>query len=90
MSVLNPRSRTISVRLSEEEYSALLRLCSLTGARSVSDLTRDAMRNLLNGVVREDMSSIRVDEFRAQMRSLDRKIEQLAADITQLRDNGNH
>lgn len=91
MTVLNPRSRMISVRLSEEEYSALRRLCSVTGARSVSDLTRDAMRMLLNGVgrEREDVLAIHADEFRTQMRSLDRKIEQLAADITSLRTNGN-
>ena len=75
MTVLNPRSRMISVRLSEEEYVALRRLCSLTGARSVSDLTRDAMRILLSGSSkRDDVLGIRVDEFRSQMRSLDRKI----------------
>jgi hypothetical protein len=79
----------ISVRLSEEEYSALRRLCSVTGARSVSDLTRDAMRVLLNGAGREDVLGVRVDEFRTHMRNLDRKIEQLAADITSLKANGN-
>jgi hypothetical protein len=79
----------ISVRLSEEEYAALRRLCSVTGARSVSDLTRDAMRVLLKGPNREDVPGIHIDEFRSQMRSLDRKIEQLAADITSLKSNGN-
>jgi hypothetical protein len=49
MKILKPRSRMISVRLSEEEYATLLHLCSATGARSVSDFTRDAMRVLLNG-----------------------------------------
>jgi len=81
MTVLNPRSRMISIRLSEEEYSALRRLCSVTGARSVSDLTRDAMRALLNGAEREDPVGNQVDEFRAEIRGMDRKIEQLAADI---------
>ncbi len=90
MTVLNPRSRMISVRLSEEEYSALRRLCSVTGARSVSDLTRDAMRVLLSGTSREGPLGVHVDEFRTQMRSLDRKIEQLAAEITSLRSNGSH
>lgn len=81
----------ISVRLSEEEYVALRRLCSLTGARSVSDLTRDAMRILLSGSSkRDDVLGIRVDEFRSQMRSLDRKIEQLSADITSLKSNSGH
>jgi Arc/MetJ-type ribon-helix-helix transcriptional regulator len=89
MAVLNPRSRMISVRLSEEEYSALRQLCSDIGARSVSDLTRDAMRVLLNGAGREEALGIHVNEFRSQMRSLDRKIEQLAADITSLKANGN-
>ena len=82
MTVLNPRSRMISVRLSEEEYSALRRLCTVTGARSVSDLTRDAMRVLLKSSNREDVLG--------QMRSLDQKIEQLAADITSLKTNGKH
>jgi chaperonin cofactor prefoldin len=56
----------------------------------VSDLTRDAMRVLLNGTTREETAGVHVDEFRSQMRSLDRKIEQLAADITSLKTNGNH
>lgn len=78
----------ISVRLSEEEYVALRRLCSITGARSVSDLTRDAMRVLLNGSSkRDEVLGVHVDEFRSQMRNLDRKIEQLAADITSLKSN---
>jgi phage host-nuclease inhibitor protein Gam len=71
----------ISIRLSEEEYSAFKRLRSVTGARSVSDLTRDAMRMFLNSTNREDVLGIHVNEFRTQMRNLDRKIEQLAAEI---------
>jgi len=89
MTVLNPRSRMISVRLSEEEYSTLRHLCSVTGARSVSDFARDAMRVLLNGANREIVPGILVDEFRSQMRSLDRKIEQLAAHISSLKTDGN-
>jgi len=78
----------ISVRLSEEEYSALRRLCSATGARSVSDLTRNAMRVLSNGSDRDDILTIHIDEFRTQMRSLDRKIEQLSAEIMSFTENG--
>lgn len=81
MTVLKPRSRMISVRLSEEEYSALRHLCSLTGARSVSDLTRDAMRTVLRGVNREDSLGGDLDEFRAGMRNLEKKVEQLEAKI---------
>jgi Arc/MetJ-type ribon-helix-helix transcriptional regulator len=88
MAVLKPRSRMISVRLSEEEYAALRRLCQVTGARSVSDLTRDAMRGLLENGTREDVAGTRMEEFRAQMKSLDRKIESLAAEVTAFKANG--
>ena len=68
----------ISVRLSEDEYSALRQLCASTGARSVSDLTRDAMRALLNGQVRESSPVNFVDEFRTRLSTLDQKVEELA------------
>ena len=61
----------------------------MTGARSVSDLTRDAMRVLLNGANRDDVLGNHMDEFRAQMRSLNKKIEQLAAEISTFKNDGN-
>jgi Arc/MetJ-type ribon-helix-helix transcriptional regulator len=88
MTVLKLRSRRISVRLSEEEYVALRRVCSLTGARSVSDLTREAMRTVLRDVNREDPLARHLDEFRADMKSLERKVEQLEAKITTLKAEG--
>jgi len=78
MTVFKSRSRIISVRLSEDEYVALRRLCSATGARSVSDLTRDAMKALIKGPNREVVFGDFMAEVRAQMDSLDRKIEDLA------------
>jgi hypothetical protein len=80
MTVLKPRSRMISVRLSEEEYVALRRICSVTGARSVSDLARDAMRVFLGG--RNDGQRPYMDEFRNEIRSLNKKIEDLTAEVT--------
>ncbi len=85
MTVLKPRSRMISVRLSEDEYSALQQLCASTGARSVSDLTRDAMRTLLNGESRENSPSSFVDEFRDRLTNLDQKIEELAGLVASTR-----
>jgi len=82
MTIRNPRSRTISIRLSEEEYAGLKRVCVVTGARSVSDLIRDAMRVLLGGVNRDDVLSLRMDEFRSQLKGLDRKVDQLAKGLT--------
>ena len=87
MTIQNRRSRTISIRLSEEEYVGLKRLCTVTGARSVSDLTRDAMRVVLNGANKDDVLGFRMDEFRALLKSLDRKIDELAAGIGSTRND---
>jgi hypothetical protein len=72
----------ISVRLSEEEYAALRHLCSLTGARSVSDLTRDAVHTVLRAVNREEPFASNLEKFRAEMKNLEEKVEQLEAKIT--------
>jgi hypothetical protein len=88
MTVMKPRSRMISVRLSEEEYSALRHLCFLTGARSVSDITRDAMRTVLRGVNREDSIGSNLEEFRANMKTLEKKVEQLEAKLTTFETEG--
>jgi Arc/MetJ-type ribon-helix-helix transcriptional regulator len=81
LTVLKPRSRKVSVRLSEEEYVALRRVCSLTSARSVSDVTREAVRAVVKDVHREDQFGRHLDEFRADMKILERKVEELEAKI---------
>jgi hypothetical protein len=78
MTVLKPRSRSISIRLSEEEFLTLKQLCLVTGARSVSDLTRDAMHMILKGANRDDVISLRLDELRMQLTHLDRKLDELS------------
>jgi hypothetical protein len=52
---------------------ALRNVCSLTGARSVSDITRNAMLTMLRGSSRNDSSGI--DESR--MKDLERRVEKL-------------
>jgi hypothetical protein len=47
MSVLKRRSRMISFRVSEDEYAGLKSLCVNEGARSVSDMARDAVHRLM-------------------------------------------
>jgi len=81
MTEMKRRSRMISVRLSEEEYAALRHLCSLTGARSVSDLTRDAMRAVVMRASHDEPHGSSLDEFRAGMKNLEKKVEQLEAKI---------
>ena len=71
----------ISVRLSEEEYAALIHLCSLTGARSVSDLTRDAMRAVVKRANGDEPFDNNLEEFRAGMKNIEKKVEALEAKI---------
>ncbi len=89
MTVLKPRNRMISIRLSEEEYLALKRICTVTGARSVSDLTRDAMRVLLNGSNRDAGGGININDFRTEIRNLNKKVEELAAEVATSRAGSN-
>lgn len=72
----------ISVRLSEDEYSALVNLCAHSGARSVSDLARNALRLLVS--CREDgfASQLHADDLPAQIQLLNRKIEELNERVT--------
>ncbi len=43
MSVLKPRSRTVTFRVSAEEFDALTSSCVDSGARSISDFARAAV-----------------------------------------------
>lgn len=89
MRVLRPRSRIVSIRMSEEEFSTLRRICATTGARSVSDLAREAMRGLLNGGIQQDASDAAKSEYFAQMKDLEQKVEKLTADIASFKADRN-
>ena len=82
MNVFKTRSRMISVRLSEEEYTALLGLCATTGARSVSDLTRDAVRALLNSEKGSEVLSREINDMKEQFKALEHQIQQISGRIT--------
>jgi hypothetical protein len=71
--------------LSEDEYCALREMCSSTGARSISDITRDAMRALLGGSAREQSLDGYMGQLRAQIVSLDEKIDRLAERVASSR-----
>ena len=47
MGVLRPRTKMVSLRLSEDEYQQLVELCSVKGAHSTSDLARTAVCDFL-------------------------------------------
>jgi len=67
--------------MSEEEFSTLRRICLTTGARSVSDLAREAMRGLLNGTHQQSGDDTARNEYTAQMRELEQRVDKLSAEI---------
>ena len=82
MPVLKRRSKMVSFRLSEQEYENLLALCSSIGARSLSDLARNAMNGLLGPPTRDgdgngDRIETAVAELHDRMLELDRELKQL-------------
>lgn len=47
MSILIPKNRLVSFRLSQREYDELQALCTARRARSMSDLVRDTMHRMI-------------------------------------------
>ena len=83
MNRTNRRIRTINVRLSEEEYAKLKTVCYLSGARSVSDLTRKAVNSLLRSAANpESASEINLEEFRVSMKILETRLAELEAKLS--------
>ena len=85
MAVLKRRSRIVSVRLSEQEYQELLSCCLNRGARSLSDLAREAMQGLLasrdgngNGHGNGDGLGVEVEKLNGRMEQLDHELKRLA------------
>jgi hypothetical protein len=76
--VLKPRSHILSIRISEEEYLTLKHLSATLGARSVSALTRDSMRTILKGVGTDEVLGSRLEELRAFLKAIDRKIDRIS------------
>ena len=78
------RSRMVSFRLSEQEYQDLRQLCERVGSRSVSDLARDAVFNVLapaNGTS-NGVQDGAVDALATRMKELDREIKRLTGLMT--------
>ena len=93
MAVLKRRSRIVSVRLSEPEYQELVSCCLSRGARSVSDLAREAMQGLLasgdsDGNGNGDGLGIEVEKLHGRMEQLDHELKRLASLVTKAASAG--
>jgi hypothetical protein len=68
----------ISVRMSEEEFSTLRRMCVATGARSLSDMAR---------ANQETATDATKNEYHTQMKDLEQKVERLSAEVALFKAN---
>jgi hypothetical protein len=81
MFVRKPKCRMISIRLSDEEYTGLKTLCVERGARSVSELAREAMNRALKLTPGESGPGIdlRIQDLQSQLNLLDRRLTEVSA-----------
>lgn len=84
MTVLDPRTRTIGIRVSEDEYAELERFCTTGGARSISDLARTAIWEFVHRVGRQ-RSRPNSAERSSKMQMLEQRIERLTVEIASLK-----
>lgn len=85
MTVLKPRSHIISVRVSQEEHSILNAACTITGARSVSDLIRNALQTVLEDVNSQRLPPMANPKNNTRLKSLERKVQELMQEVALLR-----
>ncbi len=75
MAVLKPRERLVYFRVSEDEFRQFVSVCEQAGARSVSDLARNAVQRL----IAEGIQQRGDEEMTAKMQ----RLEKLIAEVTE-------
>lgn len=81
MTLINKRNRMVSIRLSDDEFRKLHEVCASTGARSISDLAREAMHRMIPaGQFREGNG----DEVHERLQSLDERLTELQREVARV------
>jgi hypothetical protein len=81
MSVFTRRTRTVSFRLSEEEYKQLREVCIAHGIRSMSDFARLTTQWWIDGDgASNEPLLVTIRELRARLRELDSQVKRLAGE----------
>lgn len=82
MAVLKPRERLVYFRVSEDEFHQFVSVCEREGARSVSDLARNAVQRLIaeHHREREDRElTPKVDKLEKLVTELTGQVQMLTA-----------
>jgi len=79
MAAQKPKSRMISLRVSDDEYVGLKQACVINGWSNVSEAARAAFKILLRGDGEKCVPvQVQVEQLTGQMDLLGRKVEMLA------------
>jgi hypothetical protein len=83
MTLLRRRDKMVSIRLSDDEFIRVREACRMKGARSISDLARDAIcRRVAGPSVREisgeDGLCARVEDLGLRINHLQEQVSRLA------------
>jgi predicted DNA-binding protein len=82
MTLLRRRDKMVSIRLSDEEFMRVREACRTKGARSVSDLARDAICRLVAGPAVREING--QDGLGARVEDLDHRINYLQEQVSRL------
>jgi hypothetical protein len=77
--MIKRRTKMVSIRLLDDEYRQLKELCETKGARSVSDLARDAMFRMLA----PPMDAV-PQNLEDRVRKLDQKVARLGEQMEEM------
>ena len=80
MAVLKPRERLVYFRITEDEFHQFAGVCEQAGARSISDLARNAVQRLITEGRREQQDH----DFTPKIQSLERLIAEVTAQLQML------
>ncbi|HTR35359.1 MAG TPA: hypothetical protein VMH80_05630 [Bryobacteraceae bacterium] len=83
MAVLRPRERLVYFRISEDEFRQFVSVCEQAGARSVSDLARNAVQRLITDGQRQREDQ----ELDEKIRVLERMIAEVSEQLRVLSTN---
>jgi hypothetical protein len=91
MSVLRPRNRLVYFRVSEDEFQRFNNICEAIGARSISDLARSAMQNMIQGANdgHPDPVAAKLTVLEAMVNDLSQKIQLLTTSLGTMNERPN-
>src|SRR4051794_32114321 len=81
MKMVGRRSKMVSFRVSPEEYSSLCQACSAQGLRSVSELARTAVNNMIRGSRITATVDDQLQDLRARVQTLSTEVERLSRHV---------